>query len=225
MDVIERGGTARRPYRRGRAADPVERYRLFTTELAEVRVAVSAELNEAVQQLRADARARLVHPDRQYPAALVAAVTELDRRYVCRADDLTYRVAARALAGYDTAVPPFAIAWTPPVIATPHRGRRRTAELIMMAALTVGLLLLRLPWMAGTLPSPLVCGVTVSVGLALAWWMAASRRANAAEDALTRWTEEVLRDAQNNVQSALSGRQLDVQRQMRETLLMLAESR
>jgi hypothetical protein len=93
----------------------------------------------------------------------------------------------------------------------------------MMVALPVALMLVRLPWMAGGPPSPQACGITVSVGLGIAWWLASSRRAAAEADTLTRWTEEVLRDVQRNLESASAQRRLDAQRRMRQVFLHLAD--
>jgi hypothetical protein len=216
MDVIERGA----PGTRHGAVELAERSRGFLDDLAEVRATASADLADGIRELRGESRTRLARPDVHYPEHLAEAVAELGHRYLRRTHDLTYAAAARALTGLDAAVPPLVVEWAPSSISPPpHRGRWGGEERTIAVSSVIGAATLaRWPMFAGTLPAPVTAGVSVSLVLAVAWWLASTKRCAAERASLERWTNEVLNDTRSTLESAFAQRIMDAQRQMRHVL-------
>lgn len=196
-----------------------ERSRGFLDDLAEVRTTASAELAEGIRQLRGDSRTRLTRPDVHYPEHLAEAVAELGRRYLRRTHDLTHAAAARAVTGLDVAVPPLMLEWAPTSISPPRRGRWWGEERMIAVSSVIGAATLaKWPMFAGAFPAPVTAGVSVSLVLALAWWLASTKRSAAERARLERWTNEVLNDTRSTLESAFAQRLMDAQRQMRHAL-------
>jgi hypothetical protein len=221
MAVIDRGAAS--AHQRG--LELAERSRGFLDDLAEARATASSDLARGIRELREDSRTRLARPDVHYPDHLTAAVTELGRRYLHRTHNLTHAAAARALPGLDVTLPTFVVEWTPSAISPPPRRRRWSAEEAMIAVTSVigAGTLVRWPMFTGAFPAPLTAGVSVSLVLALAWWLASTKRSAAERAKLERWTTEVLNDTRITLESAFAQRYLDAQRQMRHLLQQQAD--
>ena len=214
MDVIERPGPSQP------ALGNPARLQWFDNALAGVRTTASTELAAAIRELRDDSRARLRHPDPDYPQQLADAVRELSRRYLRRTHDLTRAVATHALTGLDLAVPPLVVEWSPPPISpAPSRGRWTAEETAIAATSVIGAATLaRWTTFAAALPAPLTAGVSVSLVLGVAWGLTSTRRSTAERARLQQWTAEVLNDTRSALESAFTQRLLDAQLRMRETL-------
>lgn len=226
MDVIERRNRATDEALRRRAdelaghrRELAERARRIPGELSRARVLAGTDLADGLRRLRDDTRTRLSDPD--YPDRLAAATSELGTRYLRRVAELHTAVAARTLAGLDTAVPRFTAGrWTPPVTAPPARGRRQEG-LIWLGAVPAGYGLIRLGWIGGP-PSPVIAGIAVSAALAVACWATRTRRAAARRTRLTRWTAELLADTRQSLEMEYNRRELEVEPQVRGLLVELS---